>query len=158
MLEKLKTKFKLKFEYVVAIILLVVILVVATATFGGKNEQTASDETQAFVGGLEKKLKASIENISGVKSASVSITVDGGVKTVIAEDLKTVEQNGIVTTTSSPVIISGEPIVLGKTYPKIVGVVIVCNCKSSLLIEMSVLDIVTTMLGVPCEKVQILTQ
>lgn len=156
--EIFRGKLKFKFEFVLVIVLAVIVLFLAFSTFKGENEQTAQTETEIYLYGLEKKLKSSIEKISGVKSVSVSVKLDGAIKTVIAENVKTVEQNGIITTSSSPVIISGEPIVLGKIYPTISGVVIVCNCNNNLLVKMNVLDVVTTMLDVSCEKVRILTQ
>lgn len=156
--EIFKGKLKFKFEYLIVVVLIAVVAIIALTTFNGGETKTAQTETEIYLDGLEKKLKSSIEEINGVKSASVSISLDGGIKTVVAENVKTVEQNGIITTSSSPVIISGEPIVLGKIYPQISGVVIVCNCGNNLLVKMNVLDVVTTMLGVSCEKVRILTQ
>lgn len=156
--EIFKGKFKFKFEYLIVIVLIAIILVLALTTFSSKEHNANRTETQVYVEELEKKVKSSIEKISGIKSATVSIKVDGEIKTVIAENVKKIEQNGTTTTSSSPVIISGQPIILSKILPKVSGVVIVCNCNNSIVVKMNVLDVVTTILDVSCENVRILTQ
>lgn len=157
MLDFLKGKIKLKKEYVAVIILSVIAIFLLFYTSGSKSDSSQND-TQAFISQTEEKLKKSIEKIDGVKRATVSITVNNGIQTIIAQDVKEIEENGKKTITSSPVLVGGKPIILGETYPEIVGVVVICSCTDSMTVRMSVLDVVTTMLDVPCERVRILTQ
>ena len=158
MYEKLKS-FKIKKEYIFVTVLIIAVIILFFSTFYDKDKtENTSNATQDYILNLEKKLKQNIERIDGVKSASVMISVDGGIKTVIAEDVKKTEEGGKVTYTSSPVIVSGEPIVVGETYPTITGVVVVCNCNGNFALTSYVLDLITTTLNIPCDKVKILTQ
>ena len=118
----------------------------------------ASSTTSNYVENLENKLKQSIEKIDGVKTATVIVSVENGITTIIAEDVKKTEENGKTTYTSTPVLVGGEPIVLGEIYPKVTGVIVVCSCDKNVLINSYVLDVVTTILDISCEKVKILTQ
>ncbi len=156
MLKAIKSKLKFKTEYFIA--LLAFVLIVTVLFFSFDKDDEATTDTQKYVAQTESKLKKSIEKIDGVKNATVTVTVSEGIRTVIAEDTKEVEENGKTTKTSTPVLISGKPIVLGEIYPEIAGVVIICNCSDAMTVRMSVLDVVTTMLDLPCDKVRILTQ
>ena len=156
MLEILKGKFKFKAEYVIVLVLICAVIFIFFIDFD-KQEVYAND-SEKFIAQTESKLKKSIENIKGVKSVTVSITVSQGIKTVIAEDVKEIEENGKITRTVTPVLVSGKPIVLGEIYPEIAGVVIICNCSDEMTVRTSVLDLVTTMLDLSCDKVRILTQ
>ena len=155
MFESIK-KLKLKPEFVIIAILLVVVIL--TSIKSTNSETTSLTSTESYVLQTEKKLKKRIEKIDGVKSATVTITVFEGIQTIIAEDVKISEENGKKTNTSSPVLVNGKPIVLGEIYPEIAGVVVICNCSDSLAVRMSVLDVVTMMLDVPCDKVRIIIQ
>lgn len=155
MFESIK-KLKLKPEYVIIAILLVAMIF--TSIKSANSEQTSLTSTESYVLQTEKKLKKSIEKIDGVKSATVTITVFEGIRTIIAEDVKISEEDGKKTNDSSPVLVNGKPIVLGEIYPEIAGVVVICNCSDSLAVRMSVLDVVTMMLDVPCDKVRIIIQ
>ena len=150
-------KVKLKPEYVIIAILFVAIILISNVSISKKNTNNLTD-TENFVLQTELKLKSSIEKINGVKKAAVSITISEGVKTIIAEDVKQIQEGEKATYTSSPVLVSGKPIVLGEIYPEIAGVVVICNCSDSLAIRMSVLDVVTMMLNIPCDRVRIIIQ
>ena len=150
-------KIKLKPEYVIIGVLLILIIFALILNSTKKNTSNLTS-TENYVIQTEKKLKKSIEKIDGVKKATVTVTVTEGIKTVIAEDVKEINEGGKITKTSSPVLVSGKPIVLGEIYPEIAGVVIICDCSDSMTVSMSVLDVVTMMLNVPCDKVRIIIQ
>ena len=152
-------KLKIKKEYVIVIILIITVIFIVFSTFYDKdNSQNTTNSTNEYVLNLERRLEQSIEQIEGVKNATVLISVDGGITTLIAEDVKKVDENGKVTYTSSPVLVGGEPIVLGEVYPKITGVIVVCDCNGNFAINSYVLDVITTALSIPCDKITILTQ
>ena len=157
MLDIFKTKLKLKPEY--ALIATVIALAIAILTLNVSKKQTTElTSTENYIIQTEKKLEKSLAKIDGIRKATVIITISEGIKTVIAEDTKEIDENGKKTKTSSPVLVSGKPIVLGEIYPEIAGVVIICDCTDPMTVRMPVLDVVTTMLNVSCDKVRILTQ
>ena len=149
---------KIKKEYLIAILLGVLVIIIAFSSYFKEGETKPTTETEKYVTDLERKLEKSIEKIEGVKSVSVCIKVNGGVQTLIAENVKETEENGKIITSSTPVLVNGEPIILGEIYPEIAGVVVVCNCKSGMTVLPQILDLVTTALDVPCDRVRILTQ
>lgn len=158
MFEKFK-KLKLKREYIVVIICIITVFIIVFSTFyDNNNSRDTTKNANDYVDILEQKLKRSIEQIEGVNSATVIISVESGITTVIAEDVKKTEENGKTTYASSPVLVGGEPIILGEIYPDITGVVVVCNCKDNFIVNSYVLDLLTTVLDISCDKIRILTQ
>ena len=155
MFESIK-KLKLKPEYVIIAILLITVILLYIKT--AKSNVSGELSTESYILQTEQKLKKSLEKIDGVKKATVTITVKEGIKTIIAEDVKITDDGGKKTSTSSPVFVNGKPIILGEVYPEIAGVVVICNCSDSMAVRMSVLDVVTMMLDVPCDKVRIIIQ
>ncbi len=150
-----KKTIKLRWEYLLPAILIVAIIAVGFMTFGKKTTVVGAEE---YVEKLERKMASSLSKISGAGEVTVMISVDEGVGTIIAEDVKITEENGKTTKSSSPVLVGGKPIVLGEKYPEIKGVVVVCKGAGNIRVKMAVLDAVTTMFGIPANKVQILAQ
>ena len=128
----LQGKLKIKKEFIVVVILLIAVVLIALTNFSSTNTKKAVSDTEKYERLIENKLENSISQMDGVKKVTVAVKVDGSITTVIAEDLKTTSENGKTTTTSTPVLVNGKPIILGEIYPKITGVVIVCNCKTQL--------------------------
>lgn len=151
-------KFEIAYEYVLVGIFLVVIIAIASNSFTSKNKLTAVTDTENYVAKLESKLEKSISKLNGVKNVTVAIQVEKGITTVIAEDVKKIEDNEKITITSTPILVGGKPIILGEIYPEITGIVVVCKCSGGYSVNMDILDVVTTMLDVSCDKVRILTQ
>ena len=151
-------KTKIKKEYIIVTVLLIIVVFIAISSFTTKTNDSELTDTQKYAELIESKLESSIKKLKGVRSVNVAVQLDGSITTVIAQDQKKIEENGKITITETPVIVSGKPIVLGEIYPEIVGVAIVCNCENQITTKLEILDIVTTVLNLSCEKVRILTQ
>ena len=52
----------------------------------------------------------------------------------------------------------GKPIEIGEKYPEISGVLVVCKGADDLSVRMNVLDAVTAVTDIPCDKIRILPQ
>ena len=57
--------------------------------------------------------------------------------------------------TDSVIFVGGQPYVLYEKYPEIVGVAVVSDGADNITVKMALLDAITTVLKVPCNKVQI---
>ena len=160
MLKFFKGKFKnLKLEYVVVIILLIGIVVASVTVFGGrKSSESGESDTFKYVSEMETKLEKVLSKVEGAGKVSVVITVSTGIMTDIAKEEKSVTENGKTTVSTSPVLVSGKPIVLREIFPEITGVLIVAKGAGDIRVKMSLLDAATTTLGITCDKIQILNQ
>ena len=152
-------KGKLKFEYIVVAILLIAVLAVVLFTFGGSAKTTAGEtDTDKYVSVMEEKLEKVLSKVEGASKVSVVITVSSGIATEIAKEEKSVTENGKTTTSTSPVLVGGKPIILREVYPEITGVLIVAKGADNIRVKMALLDAATTTLGITCDKIQILNQ
>ncbi len=155
MFDKLK---KIKFEYLLVIGLVIAVVAVALYTFNGKSDEKNTESSCEYLSVLERKLSETLSKIEGAGDVSVVITAKSGVTTEIAEDKKTTTEGDKVTSTSSPVLVGGKPIILREIYPEIIGVVIVAKGGGNLTVKSALLDAATTALGVSCDKIQILNK
>lgn len=149
---------KIKKEYVIAALLFIAVIAVAFVSFG-KNDATGGlSETEIYVGRIESKLEKAISGIDGVKKVRVVVSVDGAVEKVYQKDEKSISENGKTTITASTVFSGGKPIEIGEKYPGISGVLVVCKGADDLSVRMNVLDAVTAVTDIPCDKIRILPQ
>ena len=153
-------KIKIKTEYIIIIALAVAVGISVITSFNKKTVSTESDvsETEQYVSALESKMQTIISGIKGAGKTTVVITVDGGIGSIVAKDEKTVDENGRKVTTTTVVLSGGKPVILGKQYPEISGVLVACKGADDITVKMAILNAVTTALNVSCNKVQILAR
>ena len=92
-LDKIKNS---KFNKAIIVVLLIAMGVVAVAiTFTGNVKTESVTNESSYVEILEKKLEKSLSLVKGVGKASVAITVESGMKTVLAmkTTTKTINEN-----------------------------------------------------------------
>ena len=157
MFDKLSGLKKIKAEYILIAVLVIVIVFIMFSSFGSKSEESY-DETEAYVKTLEQKLENSLKKIEGVGNVSVVITVKSGISSELAVDRKTITENGKTTVTESAITVGGKPVTLKSVYPEIAGVLIVAKGADNIMVKMNILDAATVVLGVDCDKIQILAE
>lgn len=155
---------KVKKEYLLIAAAIAAISIVAlSSSLKPKNitvatPQAEQSDTEKYVFSLESKLKNTISGIKGAGNVSVAISVKGDVKPIYATDVKTVQDGEKTVTTSTIATFGGKPLVIGSVYPEITGVAIVAGGADDITVKMAILDAVTTVLNVPCNKVRILAR
>lgn len=149
---------KIKKEYVIAALLFVAVVVIAFVSFGKSDTTKGLSETEIYVERIESRLEKAISNIEGVKKTKVVVSVNGAVEKVYQKDEKTISENGKTTVTTSTVFSGGKPIEIGEKYPEVSGILVVCKGADDLSVRMNVLDAVTAVINISCEKIRILPQ
>ena len=113
-----------------------------------------SEQYQAM---LEQRLLETVSSVEGVGKAKVMITLESGVEYVYdGTDTKRVQEKD--QTEQSYILVdsgSGKREALLKTekQPKVKGVVVVCEGAGNIVVEQRVLNVVTTSLDIPSNKV-----
>jgi len=149
---------KIKKEYIIATVLFVAVIAVAFVSFGKSDKTSGLSETENYVGRIESRLEKAISGIDGVKKVNVVVSVNGAVEKVYQKDEKTVSENGKTTVTTSTVFSGGKPIEIGEKYPEVSGILVVCKGADDLSVRMNVLDAVTAVIDISCDKIRILPQ
>ena len=158
--EKLKNNRRLQILLFIAITLIIIICYFSFSSFGFKEdplEKVDQDiSTSNYVEYLEEKLEKSLRSLEGVTDATVMITLESGFEYVYATDEETKTTSSGTLTTSSLVLVSGQPVVEKEIYPIIKGVVVVASAAKDIQVKLNILSLIQTILEVPNEKITIL--
>lgn len=146
----------------------------SSGTSAGSAQQTqySGDGTNSFEGRTQSRLEDIIGRINGVGRVKVMVTVESGVENIYEKDDKITtdktqnggDANGQTqqnnSSESSHVIVSnatgGQNALLTKqVQPNILGVVVVCDGAENSDVQESVINAVSTALGIPSNKVSI---
>ena len=121
-------------------------------------EEYSSEEE--YVDMLENKLCNVLSKISNVGNVSVVITLESGFSYEYATDTETTTSSAGGTentiTTETVVLVSNEPVIVKKIYPKVKGVVIVADGAKDFSIKMNILTAVETVLEVDRNNITVL--
>jgi len=136
-------------------------------------QQTQNSSVNSFESETENRLESIIGKIDGVGRVEVLVTVESGVENVYEQDNKTTtdksqqnsgdgniqtqdnndnEQNPIVVNNSDG---GQQAIVKEQLQPQILGVVVVCDGGGNADVQESVVDTVSTALGLPTNQISV---
>ena len=149
---------KFKKEYVIASVLFAVVVAVAFFSLNKNDGAEPKSETEYYVCALENKLEKVISGIDGIKKVRVVVSVSGAVEKLYQTDEKSVTENGKTTVTTSTVFSGGKPLQIGEKYPEITGVLVVVKGVNDVTSKMNVLDAVTAVFDISCDKIRIIAQ
>lgn len=125
LVKKLKENKKLQ---LIIVVIIAVILIFSIFSSGNKSNaiNDTNDITQ-YVSSLEDKLCNLLSKVEGCGKVSVAIMIDSGKETVLAMKKTTTESSGKIEIEETPIIVNGKTVVLKENFPKITGVLIVCE-------------------------------
>lgn len=149
---------KFKKEYVIAAVLFAAVVAIAFFSLNDNASGETKSETEHYVCALEDKLEKAISEIDGIKKVRVVISVSGAVEKLYQTDEKSVTENGKTTVTTSTVFSGGKPLQIGEKYPEITGILVVVNGVNDVTSKMNVLDAVTAVFDISCDKIRIIAQ
>ena len=147
-----------KKEYLLIIILTVIVIAIFLSGQGVNLNLNADSEPISvdYVYNLQNSLKNILSDVEGVGKINVFLTVDGGEEEVVLKNVETTVDNNVKTSIESIVLVGGKPYVIKVNYPKIIGVVIVCEGADNLDVKVKIIEIVTTTLKVDSDSVRII--
>ena len=157
-LKRLSNKIKedKKLQYFLIVILIAILAFFILFDFNESKEVINSDEISQYVNQLEEKLAKQLSKVQGCGEVSVTINVASGKETVLAMKTSIVEKDGKVEREETPVIINGKTVVVKELYPKIVGVLIVCEGANNLAVLNKIQKATTSLLDVNINQIEIL--
>lgn len=157
--ESLKKNRRLQILLLVALVLIVIVCYFCFSSKSKTKNSAQTEETNdtsTYVSYLETKLKNSLVNLSGVENVSVMITLESGFEYVYAMEEQTKQTASGTLTTTSLVLVSGEPVVVKQIYPVIKGVVVVSPSAKDINTRLNILSVIQTVLEITNDKITIL--
>lgn len=154
--DKMKNNKKSRCFFAIIVALAIVLFFCSFEFSSTKNTQTA-DVVSEYATELENKLSKVLSEVDGAGKVSVAITVESGMETVIAmKTTQTTTENG-TEIVETPILVNGKTVVLKENYPKVVGVVIVCEGAKNISVLNKIQQATVSLLNVKSEKIEILT-
>lgn len=144
---------KIKPEYIIIVAASLIVLTIFCSTF--INSETSKEyDVNDYVSMLENKLSARLSELEGAGKVKVIISVKSGLRNELATEKQVGGIGG--STTETPVLISGKPLVLGEIYPEICGVIIMAKGAQNIKVKLSLVTAAQTFLAVSSDKIQVL--
>ena len=155
-LDKIKSNKKLQY-LILAFLISIILLSLLIINFANKNESVDTDAINSYVISLENRLAKALEKVEGVGYATVVITVESGMETVLAMKTTTTTTSSGTETIETPILVNGKTVVLKELYPKITGVLIVAKGADNIFVLNKIQQATVSLLDINVNKIEILT-
>lgn len=150
-----------RYRYVLLVLLAGAILLLLPDTKQSEQTQTAAAAEEDFsVEALEQKLEYTLSQIEGAGQVSVMLTVQSGMKRVLAQD-KSAQQDGdrLQQETQTVVISSGsgtqETVLIQQVYPRFQGALVVAEGGGDPAVKLKLTEAVAAVTGIGTDKISI---
>ena len=156
--EKIKKNKKLQCIIIIGLSLLLV-LFFCLNSFGKKNTKSSDTliDYDSYVTCLENKLSNTLSNVDGAGRVSVVITVESGMETVIAMNRTETIVGDKTEIIETPILVNGKTVVLKELYPKVTGVLIVCDGAKNISVLSKIQQATVSLLNIKADKIEILS-
>ncbi|MDR0426902.1 MAG: hypothetical protein LBH24_07025 [Clostridiales bacterium] len=143
--EKLKAvKHKEVILAVLAVAVMLVIYFTTLARSGGGTSDGAKASASDYCAEMQRRVESAVNAMAGAKESKVIINWESGVEAVIAYAINE-NQNS---TSKTPQIVQGGPVVLKEIYPKALGVIVVCANGDNIRLQIEIKDMISTLLSI----------
>ena len=105
---------------------------------------------------IEKELETALCKMNGVEEAKVVINYETSGEKIPAMSTDTIHSENDSRQRSEITTISGSALILKEKLPEVRGVIVVADGAKDIGVRMNIMSAVTTLLGVPSDKVEIL--
>ena len=175
MINNFKEKFKILFDkikkvkhiYIYVGIILGILLVggyFISLPTGKESNSTTTDKNQTefsssaeYIGYLENKLENVIASLKGVGETEVIVTLEKGFEYIYQTEEETrTTTNGTSISSTSVVLVNGQPIIVEEIYPVVQGVVIVAQGAGEINTRMNILNLVQTIINLDTSQIKII--
>lgn len=114
------------------------------------------------VSALEEKLAQTLSQVQGAGDVTVMLTVRGGARKLLAEDVTTsVDPGGERQSQRTHLVVSGgtgageEPVLVQQLYPQFQGALVVCSGGGNASTRLKLMEAVSALTGLGADKISI---
>ncbi len=120
------------------------------------NVNTNFSTSSEYIGYIENKLENVITKVKGAGNVEVVVTLEKGFEYIYATEEETrTTSNGTTITTSSIVMVNGQPVIKEEIYPVIKGIVVISSGAKDVSVRMNILSIIQTVIDLDNSKINI---
>lgn len=121
-----------------------------------QEEKPESAATASYVEYLEDKLETTLSSVQGAGKVEVIVSLQSGFEYVYATEEVVKETTSGTLSTTSLVLVSGQPVIVKEIYPVVKGVVVVAPGAKDISVRMNLLEAIQTILEVSNASITIL--
>ena len=155
------------FYVYVAIGLAVLIAIIYFASFASSNESPSTNTdnidqnlstSEEYARSLENKLENVISQMQGTSNVDVVVTLEKGFEyTYLTEEETRVSASGITSTSTTVVMVDGQPVLVAENYPLIKGIAVVCSGADNVSVKMNIISLIQTVVEINSANISIYT-
>lgn len=157
------SNFKYKKQAVIIFGLIGVVLILLSELIPSnsqvKSNTQSSTDYDAYVSSLESRTQGIVSSIEGVGKCKVMITLEQTDENVFAKNTDESSQNGNFSKKNEYVLYENanndEPILVKQYFPKVYGVVVVCQGGDDTAVRESVISSVSALYDIPYSKISV---
>lgn len=146
---------------------LIIAIIYFSSVFNGQKESSSTKDDNInqefsssleYVDYLENKLENVLTKVKGTGDVEVIVTLEKGFEYVyVTEEETRTTSNGTTVTTSTVVLVDGQPVLEEEIYPIIKGLVVVASGADDISVKMNILSVIQTVIDVDNSKINILS-
>ncbi len=121
-------------------------------------QSVITSSAEAYASNLESKLENVLSQVKGAGEVSVLVTLGSGFEYVYATEEEIRETSSGTTTTSTIILVSGEPVLVKEIYPEINGVLVSATGADDISVKVNLITAIQTVIDVANEDITILTR
>lgn len=152
-----------RYKYVLLVMLvgaLLLLLPDSDSTGGDGSQIAASVEEDFSVEALEDKLEATLSEIDGAGQVQVMLTVQSGMKRVLAQDGSMEQEGSTVQRETQTVVISSgsgtqDTVLVQQIYPQFQGALVVASGGGDPTVKLKLTEAVAALTGLGADKISI---
>ena len=111
-----------------------------------------------YVQYLENKLESVLTKVKGAGDVEVAITLEKGFEYVYATEEETrTTSNGTTVTSTTVVLVDGQPVLIEEIYPTVGGLVVVTSGADDIKLKMNLLSVRQTVIEIDNSKINIIS-
>lgn len=155
------------FYVYVAIGLAVLIALIYFASFASSKDSPSTNTdnidqnlstSEEYVISLENKLENVISQMQGTSNVDVIVTLEKGFEyTYLTEEETRESASGITTTSTTVVMVDGQPVLVAESYPIIKGIAVVCAGADNVSVKMNIISLIQTVVEINSANISIYT-
>ncbi len=130
----------------------------SSSTNKDEGQSVITSDAEAYAKNLEDKLEKVLSQVKGAGEVSVLVTLGSGFEYVYATEEQIKETSSGTTTTSTIILVSGEPILVKEIYPEIEGVLVSATGADDISVKVNLITAIQTVIDVANEDITILTR
>lgn len=162
--EKIKKVKHIEIYLAVGLAIIIAIIYFASLKPTSQNDSSTQDDninlnfssSQEYITYIENKLENVLANVKDVGQVNVLVTLEKGFEYIyVTEEETRTTSNGTIITSTTVIMVDGNPVLQEEIYPVIGGIVVVAEGANSISVKLNIIQIIQTVIDIDSSKINV---